>query len=96
MSSEVKRYDMVQGEEVEDNDGGYVLYTDYESLRLSHEETTKQLMALEDALERNSVYGKYPNTDKEDMIEFFISTDPDWNLIYQAIQNSRARKQNGT
>lgn len=86
MSSEVKRYDPIGDAGVYSfsniemsDDGEFVLYTDHESLRLSHEETKKQLRALEDAIELKFRY----------IIPVVYGKDP----ISQAIQNSRARGQ---
>lgn len=90
MSSEVKRYDPIGDDGVYSfnniemsNDGEFVLYTDYESLRLSHEETTKQLRALEDAVMYYMTGGGYIMELNEERKK----------ILHQAIQNSRTRKQ---
>lgn len=82
---------------------GYVKKEDHEriveSLRLSHEETTKQLRALEDAIEMSLT-----NHDPLNSVNRFESEniciqstwgEEGFQELQQAIANSRVRKQNG-
>lgn len=89
MSEEVKRYDsQYEGWNEPNENGDWMLYEDHEriveSLRLSHEQTTKQLRALEDAVVSFGLPILIDDVDQD---------DPSVILIQRHIQNSRARKQ---
>ena len=90
MNDKIKRYNHWMsydeaGMELDD-EGEYVKYTDYESTRQALADTKAQLEALEDEFRFRSVSA----SDYGDL--YVIQTNAKkGDVIYQAIQNSRAR-----